>query len=53
MAQALLLVAQSFVLSGSIAEDVPELALRIELAGSSRRSSRRSGRRRQAIALRT
>ncbi|HEY6762297.1 MAG TPA: TetR/AcrR family transcriptional regulator [Baekduia sp.] len=32
MAQALLLVAQSFVLSGSIAEDVPELALRIELA---------------------
>lgn len=32
MAQALLLVVQSFVLSGGIAEDVPEEALRAELA---------------------
>ena len=32
LAQALLLVAQSFVLSGSIAEDVAEDDLRIELA---------------------
>jgi hypothetical protein len=32
MAQALLLVAQSFILSGSIAEDVPSNALRAELA---------------------
>jgi AcrR family transcriptional regulator len=31
MSQSLLLVAQSFVLSGSIAEDVPEKALRTEL----------------------
>lgn len=32
MAQALLLVAQSFILSGSIADDVPPTALRDELA---------------------
>jgi len=32
MAQALLLVAQSFILSGAIAEDVPAEALRAELA---------------------
>jgi len=32
IAQALLLVAQSFILSGSIAEDVPEAALQSELA---------------------
>jgi AcrR family transcriptional regulator len=31
LAQALLLIAQSFVLSGGIAEDVPEAALRAEL----------------------
>jgi hypothetical protein len=32
LAQALLLVTQSFVLSGGIADDVPEAALREELA---------------------